>query len=357
MSRVDVIIPCYNYARFLPQCVQSVLNQPGVDVRALVIDDASSDDTADVAARLAAADGRVHFVRHAQNRGHIATYNEGLAWANGDYLLLLSADDVLTPGALGRAATVLGRHPELSFVYGRAIATPDPNPTRVPDPGEYRYRVVETDRFVRRTCETGANLAPTPTAVVRTTVQHAAGGYKPELPHTGDLEMWVRLAAHGPVGVIDADQAFYRVHGQNMHKSTYQAARTVFEQHWAAFDIFFRDLGDRFADRDRLQATARRLTALNGLKKAAGLFDRGDPVSATALAQLVGDHFPALREEPAWRRFRLKRAVGHRTLRCYRAARRLFRRPAPKDLSPFISADFFADRGTDLRIGALSAAA
>src|SRR5262245_8631151 len=94
---VSVIIPCYNYAEFLPRCVESILDQPGVDVSVLVIDDCSSDDTPEVAARLAAQDPRVSVRRHEVNRGHIATYNEGLEWASGDYIVLISADDLLTP--------------------------------------------------------------------------------------------------------------------------------------------------------------------------------------------------------------------------------------------------------------------
>jgi len=104
VSRVDVIIPCYKYARYLAACVESVLTQDGVDVRALVIDDASPDETPSVAARLTAQDPRVEYRRHTANRGHIATYNEGLLeWADGDYCVLMSADDRLTPGALRRA--------------------------------------------------------------------------------------------------------------------------------------------------------------------------------------------------------------------------------------------------------------
>ena len=78
--------------------MQSVLAQPRVEVRVLVIDYQSSDDTPEVAARLCRADARVRFRRYEQNRGHIATYNEGLAEASGDYVVLLSADDLLAPG-------------------------------------------------------------------------------------------------------------------------------------------------------------------------------------------------------------------------------------------------------------------
>src|SRR4051794_4607901 len=127
MSRVDVVIPCYNYGRFLRDCVASVLGQAGVDVRVLVIDDCSKDDTPAVGAVLAAADARVEFRRHAVNRGHIATYNEGLLeWAAGDYALLLSADDLLIPGALARAAALMDAHPEVGMTYGWEIKTPHP---------------------------------------------------------------------------------------------------------------------------------------------------------------------------------------------------------------------------------------
>ena len=75
---VSVIVPCYNYAEFLPRCLGSILDQPDVDVSVLVIDDCSSDDTPAVAAALAASDPRVEVRRHEVNKGHIATYNEGL---------------------------------------------------------------------------------------------------------------------------------------------------------------------------------------------------------------------------------------------------------------------------------------
>lgn len=97
LSTVSLVIPCYNYGRYLRACVESVLRQDGVTLRILVIDDGSTDDSAAVAAALRARDPRVDVLRHARNRGHISTYNEGLEWATGDYTVLLDADDLLTP--------------------------------------------------------------------------------------------------------------------------------------------------------------------------------------------------------------------------------------------------------------------
>src|ERR1700757_2140947 len=75
MSKIDVIIPCYNYGRFLEECVRSVVAQQIADLRILIIDDASIDDSLSVAKQLAASDRRISVVAHPSNRGHIATYN------------------------------------------------------------------------------------------------------------------------------------------------------------------------------------------------------------------------------------------------------------------------------------------
>jgi cellulose synthase/poly-beta-1,6-N-acetylglucosamine synthase-like glycosyltransferase len=125
VSSVDVFVPCYRYGHFLRQCVESVLSQSGVSVRVLIIDEASPDNTAEVAAALASEDPLVSFIRHIENKGHIATYNEGIEWASADYMLLLSADDYLLPGALSRAAELMDAHPEVGFTFGNVIELTD----------------------------------------------------------------------------------------------------------------------------------------------------------------------------------------------------------------------------------------
>lgn len=70
---VSVVMPCYRYGHFLPGAVRSVLDQTDVDAEVLIVDDASPDDSGEVAEALAAADPRVRVLRHAENKGHIAT--------------------------------------------------------------------------------------------------------------------------------------------------------------------------------------------------------------------------------------------------------------------------------------------
>jgi glycosyltransferase involved in cell wall biosynthesis len=312
MSRVDVIIPCYKYAHVLSDCVRSVLAQEGVGVRVLIIDDSSPDDTEDVARELAALDGRVEYRRHSVNQGHIATYNEGLEWAVSDYTLLISADDMLTPGALLRAARLMDAYPEVGLTYGRQIVfqTDESLPEVVPSGDEDESEILSGPEFVERVCESATNVVPTPSAVVRTTLQKALGGYREDLPHSGDMEMWLRFAAHASVGVLSTEQAFYRIHGKNM-KFNYVDLQDI-QQRRAAFQALFQGYGDRLRDRERLQSLAARKLAEFAFWAASRAFDRGEVVGCREVLRLALEIDPALKTRPEWPRLRWKRFIGPR---------------------------------------------
>lgn len=309
MSRVDVVIPCYNYGRFLRDCVQSVLSQAGVDVRVLIVDDCSPDDTPEVGAALVAEDARVEYRRHAVNRGHIATYNEGLIeWAAGDYCVLLSADDLLTPGALARATRLMEREPAVGFTYGRALRAPGPAFAIQPAGDAYVSRVLDGEEFIRQCCEHGTNIVDTPTPVVRTALQQAVGGYRASLPHTGDMEMWLRLAAHAPVGFIDAQQAVYRTHPRQM--SVDFAGAGDLRQRAAAFRTVFREHGSRLRDVEGLRALAAERLADECFWAGSKCFDAGNVRPCRRCHCLALALYPPITSTPHWRRFRAKRLLG-----------------------------------------------
>jgi glycosyltransferase involved in cell wall biosynthesis len=267
MATVSVIIPCYNYGAFLRGCAESVLSQEGVDVHVLIIDDASSDTTAQVAGQLVGQDARVQFRRHEANKGHIATYNEGLRWASGDYTMLLSADDMLTPGALERAARVLDAHPEAGLLYGGTIGFSTDRPLPAPRVGdELEWEIMDGLDWFKRTCRTAENGVAAPGVVVRTSLQHRLGGYRVDLPHSGDMEMWLRFALHAPVArITNADLAFFRGHAGSMQKSRFGSPLTRLQQREAAWDVLFHEYGDRIPDPERLRRMVDRALAADAL--------------------------------------------------------------------------------------------
>ncbi|SEM33783.1 glycosyltransferase family 2 protein [Streptacidiphilus jiangxiensis] len=315
MSSVSVVIPCYKYGHYLEDCVRSVLDeQPGVDVRVLIIDDASPDDSAEAARKLAAQDDRIEVRVHERNRGHIATYNEGLLeWADGDYCALLSADDRLVPGALTRAAALLDAHPEAGFCYGRPIHFQHGRPLPAARTGTGGQVVYPGHWWLERRFREGTGCITSPEVVVRTSLQRRIGGYDPELPHAGDIEMWMRLAAHADVGYVSgADQAYYRVHGQNMSTTDFGGQLDDLRQRLVAYESALAKCGDRLPDADRLGEIVHRRLARHALRRAYRAYDRGrtDAVPVDELVDFARACTPDAEALPEFRALRLRRRIG-----------------------------------------------
>ena len=307
--QVDIIVPCYNYARYLRTCVNSLLSQEGVEVRVLILDDASTDSSPDIGIALARADERVTFRRHVRNHGHIATYNEGLEWVEAPYLLLISADDLLAPGALARATAVMAANPSVSMVHGRQVAfSGEPVlPAGYDAPG---VTITAGSAFIEQLCAAGDNPVATPTVVARTTVQRLVGGYDATLPHTADLEMWLRFASFGAVARLEAYQAFKRGHERNMqHAYVHRAAGDLRERR-DAFERFLSRPECVVLNREGLQHTATKALASSAFWRGAELFDLGVVDDAVALCQLAADLDPALTGRREWKRMQIKRRLG-----------------------------------------------
>ncbi|WP_184696286.1 glycosyltransferase [Saccharothrix tamanrassetensis] len=307
---VDVVVPCYNYARFLRACVRSVLDQPGVDVRVLVIDDTSTDETPEVMAELT-RDPRVEGRRHEVNQGHIATYNEGLLeWAKADYTVLLSADDLLAPGALARAAEVFEANPNVGMVYGRVVYYSDHDAlpsVMTPPAGRTVWSGVD---WIESRCRTGQNVLSSPEAVVRTSVQQQVGGYRPDLPHAGDLEMWMRIAAVSDIGYVRGKPAaYYRVHQQSMFRTQFSSVFADLEQRQAVFDRFFSEHPDL---PPRLKHLADRSIAKDALWRAVRAYDRDKlaEIPTEELVEFARAVYPHAERLPEYRALRRRKALG-----------------------------------------------
>jgi glycosyltransferase involved in cell wall biosynthesis len=314
MGTIDVVIPCYRYAAFLSDCVESVLSQDVDGIRVLVIDDASPDHTAEVAARLAANDARVSFVRHPVNLRHIATYNEGLAWATAKYTLLLSADDYLTPHALARAIDLMERHPEVGFTYGRAIELGEGDAKATVD-AQALAAPIGTAAVMPGLAYIEANLCrnvvPTPTAVVRTAVQKQVGPYRPDLPHSGDMEMWLRFAAHASVGRVDACQAVYRKHAANMSRAYYASHMLPdLQQRRTAIDSFFDGCSTRLPDPAGLRARMYGALGREAVGFASAAFNEGELAAAGCLGDFALALDPGVARSWPGFKYALKRALG-----------------------------------------------
>jgi glycosyltransferase involved in cell wall biosynthesis len=321
MSNVDVVVPCYGYGCYLRGCVESVLKQEGVDVRVLIIDDCSPDQTPEAAGELMRKDGRVEYRRHQVNRGHIHTYNEGLLeWVTADYSMLLSADDLLAPSALRRAVQLLDRNPQVGMVYGEWCVFTGEHVPDVGDEGPFVSDIILGVDYLRLSCETGINLIGCPaTVVTRTNLQKKIGGYRADLPHSADMEMWLRFAAHGAIGKVKAIQAYYRRHGSNMSLSYYdartkEAHRGVrdIRQRKAAFDCLLREYGVTVPTAGQLASLAHAQLAIEALGLAREAFDAGNAPLCRDYMEFAKSADPGIRFGEAWSRLQVKCIFGPR---------------------------------------------
>jgi GT2 family glycosyltransferase len=303
LPRVSVVVPCYKYGHFLPGCVDSVLSQPGVRGEVLIVDDASPDGSAAVARALADADERVRAITRSVNLGHIRTYNEGLNQVDGDYVVLLSADDLLAPGALRRAVDLFEAHPNVGLVYGHPRNftgdVPAAGPARVHSWSTWSGRQWIADR-----CRRGRNPLYSPEVVLRGDVRKRIGDYDISLPHSGDLDMWMRAAAVSDVGRVNGpDQAYRRIHGANMSETTFAGELADFRERVRAFDAFFDGPGSGLPEAARWRAEARRSVARAVLDHACGLARSGGAESAqlTECLELAGELVPNPARLRQWR--------------------------------------------------------
>lgn len=264
---VSVIVPCYNYGRYLAQCVNSILSQEDVRVEVVLIDDASSDGSDQIVRQLGMQDTRIRTICHTVNQGHIATYNEGIAEVTGDYTVLLSADDLLTPGCLARATSLMEAYPSVGLTYGFPVDFTDSHLPAARTTAK-SWIIWPGHSWLAYRCRVGQNIVRSPEVVLRTSILREIGGYKAHLPHSADFELWMRTATVSDVGyVAGADQAYYRIHETNMHQSVFDKIDD-FSQRLASFDSIFDECSESLEDPGSMRDMAHRALARSALSQA-----------------------------------------------------------------------------------------
>src|SRR5215217_7258738 len=114
---VSVIVPTYNYGRFISETIECLRAQTYAEWECMIVDDGSTDDTAEVVARYSKADARIKFFRQ-PNRRQAAARNHGLAQMRGEYVQFLDADDLIEPEKLEKQVAYLENHPDVDILYG-----------------------------------------------------------------------------------------------------------------------------------------------------------------------------------------------------------------------------------------------
>jgi glycosyltransferase involved in cell wall biosynthesis len=283
MASVDIVIPCYNYAHFLPQCVDSVQNQGVEDVRIVIIDNASADNSVEVAHRLAATDDRIEVVCHRVNLGSHASFNEGVDLARADYFMILCADDLLMPGALRLGMEVLDRFQEVSFVLGKHSAPQGASDAPLPSAHADGWTLMNGDGLIEMCCRKMKFNLTAHAMLVRTSVQKAVGHYRPSIPLLDDLEMALRLARHGAVAELSMPLAILREHTASISQVMWHDGLRRLREYETVWESFFAHEGRAMPNAPALRRMVRRHLAAAAYWSAVSHLMRGKREAALDL--------------------------------------------------------------------------
>jgi len=201
---VSVIIPCYNYAHFLGEAIESVLCQTDSRYEVIVIDDGSTDSSSEVATNYP----QVRGIRQ-ENRGLSESRNRGIRESRGTYLVFLDADDRLLPTALEIGVNALEANPECAFAYGRC--------QRINFDGNFmpsNYETVSEDHYVALLHR---NHIWMPAQVMyRRSIFQQVSGFNPAISAAADYDLYMRVCREFPVVNHNQIIAEYRQHQGNM---------------------------------------------------------------------------------------------------------------------------------------------
>lgn len=210
---VTVIIPAYNAARFVRQALRSALNQSGVPLEVIVIDDGSTDDTLQV---LREFGGSIRILRQA-NAGNIEARNRGARVARGAWLAFLDADDDWLPHKLARQLERTDAQTHL--VYTDRLNVGDIG--RVSPLQSASQNLLEGDLFEPLLLY--GNFITHSSVLIRKKVFEQLGGYDPRVKVCEDWDLWLRYSAQGGhIGLVREPLTRYRWHSSSLTGNLHQ---------------------------------------------------------------------------------------------------------------------------------------
>ena len=211
---VTIVIPSYNHGQFIEETLRSVQAQTYDHWEALVIDDASSDDSVKkVEAFL--SDKRIQLITREKNIGASYASNEGISRGKGKYFSILSSDDRIRPEKLKSQVAYLESNPDISAVFSM-VEFIDETGRRLDRPSPFKEYSFTRHQWLNHFFYHG-NCLCHPSMLIRKDLYKRTGYYKPMLSSLGDFDLWVRLVMAAEIKVMPDITLDFRLllHEQN----------------------------------------------------------------------------------------------------------------------------------------------
>ena len=208
--KVSVVIPNYNYARFIGEAIESVLNQTYLDFELIIVDNNSTDNTEEVVKKYL-NDERVQFVKNVRNIGMVPNFNKCLELAKGEYIKFLLSDDIFHPDLLTDFVNILDTHPGVCLVTSDSESFGVEQKQRTSP-----YKHLQKGEFIiRESIKDGkGNFIGEPTTVMFRASALKVGNFNEAYSCLNDLDFWLRQLTTGDCYFIPKTLSYFRVHDE-----------------------------------------------------------------------------------------------------------------------------------------------
>jgi glycosyltransferase involved in cell wall biosynthesis len=207
LPTVSIVIPTFNRATLLPESISSVLKQSYSNFEVIVVDDGSTDSTADIVNSF--CDTRLIFVKQ-DNKGRSAARNRAIAMARGRYIAFLDSDDMYLEGKLEKQINYMDSHPNVGMTYTSALCI-DERGNLLPR----KYEATVSGNIHEQIAFYIPVTITLPTVMVRREVFDAVGGFDETMYRFEDTDMWRRISKSYCIGAIQEYTCKLRTHGGN----------------------------------------------------------------------------------------------------------------------------------------------
>ena len=209
-SLVSIVIPVFNAAAYMKQTLESALEQTYRNIEIVAVDDGSSDGSL---ALLRSYEPRIKVLSQA-NRGVSLARNRGVRESSGDFLAFLDADDVWDPTKVERQVSVLTQHPGALAVYcDHRIIDAEGNIT---GPSGALAQPRTSGQLLRNLILSNFIISPS-LVMLRRAAFEQVGGFDESVRAAEDYDLWMRIAASGPILYMLDTLVSYRRHGRNKY--------------------------------------------------------------------------------------------------------------------------------------------
>ena len=210
---VSVVLPVYNAAKYLAQCMDSLLAQTFTDFEILAFDDGSTDGSIEILKEFATHDSRVNFLLK-DHCGYTPHLNEGIQIARGEFIARMDSDDICFPERFERQVEFLNQHPNV-VVVGSSVELMD-------EYGDSFARMIgpsSHSEIDARHLNGGGGTVPHPSVMMRRAAVLKVGSYQARFEPAEDLDLWLRLAEIGELTNLKEPLLRYRIHAGMVSQS------------------------------------------------------------------------------------------------------------------------------------------